>query len=155
MNLMKDLSDATNALPCNIVLQGVSREESVFRDKEYAVVHKGDYRGVGVAVTIVQELDHTPHVSQVRAHNITFFCQDHYSFALLKRWRRQIVSWRQLNHENVAKIIGVCQDIPYSLVSIFQPENIREYLKRCETEDQQPDYIQLVSVHTISHGPLC
>jgi hypothetical protein len=69
INLVKDLSDATKALPCNIILQGISCEEDVFRDKEYAVVHKGDYRGVEVAVTTVQEVDHTPHVSQVRGHH--------------------------------------------------------------------------------------
>ena len=66
---MKDISDATKALPCNILLQGIVCEEDVFRDKGYAVVHKGDYRGVEVAVTTVQEVDHTPHVSQVRAHH--------------------------------------------------------------------------------------
>lgn len=148
---MKDLSDATKALPCNTILQGVDHEESVFRAKGYAVVHKGDYRGVEVAVTIVQELDHTPHVSQVRPHNTTFM-QEHYSSVLLKWWRRQVVSWRQLNHENITKIIGVCQDVPYSLVSEFQPQtNMREHLTKCKTEDQPPNYVQLVSADAIRH----
>jgi len=116
-------------------------------------VHKGDYRGVEVAVTTVQEVDHTPHVSQVRAHHTALVLETGgHSFLLLKRWRRQIVSWRQLNHENVARIIGVCQDVPYSLVSEFQPRsNIRDFLENCGIENQSPDYAQLVSALAIYH----
>lgn len=159
INLVKDISDATNALPCNIILQDVIREGNVFREKRYAVVHKGDYRGVEVAMTVIQELDHTSQVSQVRVQNIIFlFLMGHCSFLLflhLKRWRRQIVTWRQLDHENVTKIIGVCQDIPYCLVSEFQPEsNVREHLKKFEEGNQQPDYIQLVSAPSIAPPPL-
>lgn len=61
-----DLSDATNALPCNIILEGVTREDEPFRQQGYAATYKGMYRGVEVAVTTVQELDRTPHVDQVR-----------------------------------------------------------------------------------------
>ncbi|KAF8311155.1 kinase-like protein, partial [Clavulina sp. PMI_390] len=57
----------------------------------------------------------------------------------------QMLSWRQLGHANILKIIGVCQDFPYSHVAEYHAEgNVRDYLKKATDESRHVDFAKLL-----------
>lgn len=74
MGLLKDVSESTGELPCNIILDGLEQEGEPCRRQGYASTYKAQYSGLDVSVTVVEDITVTANVKKASTLSVASGC---------------------------------------------------------------------------------